>query len=315
MVKQQKTVLAILLVIICMGVIGYFFFGNAPSANPGTDRVAFISMSSFPGLSALFLSKSIYVMNVDSPGLTRVIQQPKIESGLAWSPQEDKLTYFDYSSRSLYVILTEGPSQPELLQQGTYVLDIAWSPDGTKIAYSDRIGSIYILDVVTKQVTLLLDDAVEGSDPDWSPDGTKIVFRLNPSSSGPGSSIAVVNVDGSDLIQLTPNDQSRSPSWSPDGSQIMFVRDGNIYDMDTDGTNIRALIEDGVSYMPSWSPDGTRIAFVSAANQECSGSFLDAPQFCTNELRVMNADGSNVVVIRSKRNERYMSPIWAPHSP
>jgi Tol biopolymer transport system component len=314
-VKQQRTVLAILLVIICMGVIGYFFFGSLPSANPKTDRIAFISMSSFPRLSALFLSGSIYVMNVDSPGLTRIIRQPKIELDLAWSPQGDRIAYFDYGSRSLYVISTEGPSQPELLQQGTYILDVTWSPDGTKIAYSDRIGSIYILDLITKQVTSLLDDTVEGADPDWSPNGTKIVFRLNPWSSGPDSSIAVVDVDGSDLIQLTPDDQSRSPKWSPDGSQILFERDRNIYIMDADGTNVRVLIEDGKSYMPSWSPDGTGIVFVSAANQECSGSFLDAPQFCTNELRVMNADGSNVVVIRSKMNERYISPVWAPHSP
>lgn len=84
--------------------------------------------------------------------------------------------------------------------------------------------------------------------------------------------------------------------------------------MKPDGTEIKALIEDGHSYFPTWSPDGSRIAFTSTLDQECGEGFADAPDFCTNELRVMDADGSNVVVIWKKRNTRVESLVWAPRN-
>lgn len=311
MIKYPKIGLVVLFLVVG-GATGYIFLSKVPPADADSDRIAFIAMSSSPGLSALFVRENIYVMNINSPGLTRVVQQPKMEATLAWSQYGDQIAYFDYSSKSLYTINADGSGQPELLNQGIYMLNIDWSPDGTKIVYSDRIGAIRILDLKTKQTVSLLDDSIEGAQPAWAPNGNQIVFTLNPWNSQPASSIALINIDGSDLIQLTPDDQSWSPKWSPDGRQIVFERDRNIYIMNVDGAIVRALTQDGKSYMPSWSPDGIKIAYISTINQECGISVADGPRFCNNELRIMNVDGSNVEVIRNKANERYMSPVWAP---
>lgn len=313
MIQRRQVGLVIMLIVIGVGVIIYFFFSYSPPADSGSDRIAFIAWSSFPGLSALFLQKSIYVINVNSPGLTHITQQPELDLGLTWSPRGDKIAYYDYGSRSLYTTNANGSGQPELVQSNIFVVDMDWSPDSSEIVYSDGVGGIYILNLTTKRVTSL-DEVSKGAEPDWSPSGNKIVFTLNPYSDGPDSSIAIVNRDGSGLVQLTPDNNSRSPKWSPDGNAILFERNRNIYIVNVDGTSIKALLKDGNSYMPSWSPDRTRIAFVSVTNQKCSGSFLDAPRFCTNELRVMDSDGSNMRTIRNKKNERYMFPVWAPRN-
>src|SRR6185369_16257594 len=84
--------------------------------------------------------------------------------------------------------------------------------------------------------------------PTWSPDGTKIAF-VNAIGSTP--EIAVMNVDGSNRINLTNNsDLDLNPVWSPDGTRIAFVstrdfpgitgdvtRGFEIYVMNADGSN------------------------------------------------------------------------------
>lgn len=99
--------------------------------------------------------------------------------------------------------------------------------------------------------------------------------------------IYVMNVDGSELTQLTDNAAADEyPTWSPDGTQIAFTsnRDGNynIYVMNADGGNPRRLTDnprdDGD---PMWSPDGKRIAF----------SFDEGGDY---EIYVINADGAGL---------------------
>jgi TolB protein len=233
----------------------------------------------------------------------------------AWSPHGDKIVYNGVDG--LYIMNADGTGQPELVRRdvgrGT-IVDPTWSPDGSKIAFHE--GKIYILDLETRQAVPLMDDSIRGFEPTWSPDGTKIAFTLDPSPRSNASdwSIAVIKVDGSGLMQLTANDNSRSPEWSPDGSRIVFEREDNIYVMNADGTNIRALTQDGKSIFPTWSQDSTRIAFVSLVNRKCGVAILDASAFCTSELRVMNADGSNLAVIRAESNENVLYPAWAPRN-
>lgn len=310
--KMEKYVKigTIILLVILIG--RYVFFNYLLAVNPNTERIAFITYSHIPRLSALLFRDDIYVMNVDSFGIASVVQQQSIDWGLDWSPQGDKIAYYSYDTKGLHTANADGSGTPELLQTGIFIVFLSWSPDGTKIAFSNGAGSIYIFNLITEQITPLMLKDMKGEQPDWSPDGTKIVFTLNSSVDEPDSSIAIIDMDGTNLIQLTPDDGSRYPKWSPDGNKILFERNRNIYIMNTDGTNVKALLEDGKSYMPDWSPDGQRIVYLSNVNQECSGDFLDAPRFCTNELRVMNTDSSNVKVIRSRFSERYMSPVWAP---
>jgi TolB protein len=59
-----------------------------------------------------------------------------------------------------------------------------------------------------------------------SPDGSKICFV---STRDGNYEIYVMNIDGSDVVRLTDNEERDDfPSWHPDGNRIVYVseRDG-----------------------------------------------------------------------------------------
>ncbi|MFN8140444.1 MAG: hypothetical protein U0R49_11665 [Fimbriimonadales bacterium] len=62
-----------------------------------------------------------------------------------------------------------------------------------------------------------------------SPDGTRVAFGSAKTGNG---DIYIMNLDGSDLKQITSSDDLEcAPSWSPDGSQIIYMREhGNSAD-------------------------------------------------------------------------------------
>ena len=86
--------------------------------------------------------------------------------------------------------------------------------------------------------------------PVWSSDGKRIAFVSVRGDKYHYVAIYVMNVDGTNVIQLT-NELSGlmeafDPAWSPDGSQIAFVshrptESKNIYVMNADGSNIVQL--------------------------------------------------------------------------
>jgi TolB protein len=110
--------------------------------------------------------------------------------------------------------------------------------------------------------------------PDASPDGTEVALVGWNSSS---SDVFVMNVDGSDLRQLTRsqqrllrnNDWVFLPRWSPDGELIAYVSDRAsaypmLWTMLFNGANARQILPprgnlDGIDAY-TWSPDGARIA-------------------------------------------------------
>jgi Tol biopolymer transport system component len=103
--------------------------------------------------------------------------------------------------------------------------------------------------------------------PSWAPNGTKAVFMRSTGQGG--SSIMVVNSDGSGLQSVTPEGwQSVDPSWSPESSQVVFAsnQDGN-YELYTTKPHSRLPVqltrtEAPIQNLdPSWSPDGKSIVF------------------------------------------------------
>ena len=109
----------------------------------------------------------------------------------------------------------------------------------------------------------------------WSPDGQKLLFlsnRVNPNF----YHIYVVDADGRNLIDLTPNslDYISAAVWSPDGARIAFVRTaqseaGQIYPvwvMDADGANAVQVSNLSALGFVGWSPDSQNLLIIQAVN-------------------------------------------------
>jgi hypothetical protein len=214
----------------------------------------------------------------------------------------------------LFVMTPEGTDRVDLTPDASGY-DGRWAPDGSRIAFESRrngVSEVFVMNADGSNPRRL----AAGSDPAWSPDGRRIVFVA-------GSSLAIMNSDGSDPSPLTGPEAAAAPAWSPDGATIVYsavnrsrcvllpifdvVCAWDIYAIAPDGSGRRQLTHatsaQSSANSPAWSPDGTRIAYWKAP-----AAFV----VTDGDLYVMAADGSGQTPLAAAPDKTEAFPVWAP---
>jgi Tol biopolymer transport system component len=182
---------------------------------------------------------------------------------------------------------------------GDYVYaNPAWSPDSRQIAYTrceiyDKEKGrkapsceLFVMDVATRQMKRLTDNAVYDGQPTWSPDGQQIAYRreeafLTNNTQLITDSLRLIHADGSNDTEIFPCPRSCNlPAWSPTADQIVFQMTlsppleatseapANLYLIRSDGRELRPLTRDAQPvWRPRWSSDGQQIVFRRSADQ------------------------------------------------
>ena len=180
--------------------------------------------------------------------------------------------------------------------------------------YENLYNSLYVVDVDGQNLKLL-DQAKENcGNPVWLPDDSKITFMRSGVAPNYNCNLFTINIDGTNKIQLTTQNDNYSPNYLPNNSAIIYSTfDGTmskIYKMNTDGTNKQLLSPPGKSFSASSiSPDGKMIAINSA---DWNGT----------QIFVMNIDGSGLKQLTFTVDKNYYdtgfprggteNPVWSP---
>jgi TolB protein len=172
-------------------------------------------------------NSDIYIYDLATATATPITDNDVADYTPAWSPDGREIVYFsntydDTMDGDLFIYNVETGQTRQLNTEpnGRYGLNPAWSPDGEQIAfpYEDGTTDLHAIAVLPPEggtPTVLFDQPGQDSNPAWSPDGGQIAFVGNPSGN---SDIFIVNVDGSDLRQITTDTaEDIAPAWRPIG--------------------------------------------------------------------------------------------------
>jgi hypothetical protein len=285
---------------------GSYSLGAAASdrnGNPRTsDVVTYTSTSNVASVDAAGTVKAL------AAGRGKIVMRAGTYADTAWVSILPDLTIAAVSDhspgRAVVTVKVDGSQLTPLTSISSQVVMPRWNAAGTQVIFYEldpnSNAQIYTVDLQGHRAALmdpLPSDPRSEFFPRYSADGQWAYF------SGLSSTAYVWQVwrahldgTGAELIASAPNGSASQASPSPDGSRVVFNRAGTISTIDLATRTITSLGVQGD--FPEYSPDGTKILFLAGSGY-------------SEQLSVMNADGSNVRTVAGRYYDLYSSPSWS----
>jgi TolB protein len=184
---------------------------GAPAWSPDGRRLA-LTLSGSGG------NLDIYVLDLGTQALTRITDDPAIDTEAAWSPDGTQLYFTSDRSGGPQIYRTE-VAQHQRVQRLTfgsaYNARPRLSPDGRLLALVSREGSDYriaVQDLASGNVRVLTRGSLDES-PSFAPNGMSLIYAGH---SGERGALATVAIDGLVSQQLkSDRGDVREPVWGP----------------------------------------------------------------------------------------------------
>ena len=310
---------------------------DSPAWSPNGQQIAYVTTQNGEA--------NINLITVDSSSATNLLGITGFVDTLSWSPDAKSIAYTVTDGKKVHAIRIMDVSDPtktsQLTDADVQASGVSWgalqsiasvpggnsenggnsignnsgssssgvgSPPialghfglGSKIVFtSERSGhrQIYTTDAKGKNLQQLTNSGLNWY-PSWSADGHSIAYMcapLNPTQAD--IRICVMDENGGHQHKLH---HGSGPAWSWDSQRIAFVG-GNteLYTMNADGSNEVNLTPGLTAVEPSWSPDDKQIVYTLVHNG-------------TDDIYVVNSDGSNNHQIVAARGLENHSPSWSP---
>lgn len=232
-----------------------------------------------PGIAATRIAyvqgSHLHVIDSDA-AYDDVITTPGAALSPAWHPSGHSLVYADFNDAGTQIGEVELDTRhARLLSSTKRGLNITpvYTPDGKSIVYAaggETPADLVMTDADGATPARKLDFSVyENSSPSFSPDGSKLVFMSPRPALTP--QLFTMNVDGSDLRQLTPSIPGKrsyrtGPDWSPTGDAVAFEQqngDFQVWMISLKSGKMKQLTSQAENEDPSWAPDGRHMAITS----------------------------------------------------
>ena len=254
-----------------------------------------------------YQEEHVYSLRVDPQTGQPIARPTRLASGLRaiWSPQGNRIAYL--AKGMLHVMSADGSNDQEVIKVHTSVQNsFVWGSNGDQIyivEWPDNKMGIYAISISTKERKPVLIDKVGHLT--CSPDGKQLAFIKPPDPSKYHLEVFAVNVDGSNLRQLTFDEGTNKfyPSWAPDGKSIAFDaitadRTTSLMAVSVADGETRELFHGPTStdrfFMSCWSPDGNSLVW-----------------FTPKKLRIGNVSTGQYQKFETDLEEVYM-PSWSP---
>ncbi|MBF0576929.1 PD40 domain-containing protein [Dysgonomonas sp. GY617] len=189
---------------------------NAASLSPDGERLVVTARGEIFNLPA---DKGVTKNITRSPGAH--------DRDAQWSPDGKTIAYISDKTGETELYIQDAIGSEAAIQltknNDTYIRDFNWSPDSKSIVYTDRKNRINLVDVSTKQKTILLTDPVsEPSGVTFSPDSKWLTYSRMESNEF--NVVYVFNIAAKKETAITDKwYESYSPAFSKDGKYLIFA--------------------------------------------------------------------------------------------